>query len=51
MALACEIGPDALKPAPENVLRFWLVSWWVNRTRDADNPTLIEEVLIVPPNS
>ncbi len=42
--LACELGADALKPAPEDVLRMWPVSRRVNKTGAADDVKLIEEV-------
>jgi putative SOS response-associated peptidase YedK len=45
--LAGEIGADALKPAPDDALRIWPVSRRVNRTGDADDASLIEEVALL----
>ena len=41
--LSGEAGTKVLRPAPDNRLRLWPVSKRVNRTRNVDDRTLIED--------
>jgi putative SOS response-associated peptidase YedK len=42
--LSGETGTELLRPASDDRLRLWPVSKRVNRTGNADNPTLIEKI-------
>jgi len=46
--LAGAAGPELLRPAPSDSLRLWPVSRRVNRTGQADDPSLIEPVTEPP---
>jgi len=46
--LAGNAGPEMLRPAPSEAIRLWPVSRRVNRTGQADDPSLIEP-LAEPP--
>lgn len=42
--LSGEAGIELVRPAPDDTLRLWPVSKRVNRTRNVDDLTLIEQI-------